>query len=138
MLKVDPIRRIFLLVGASSMLLIIAAGFWSNWVFEHQYLNQHQAELQENAALLASTYQRLAATDQQMTLLLMRDFIQSWDRRSSHRHRLVIQSSDGREILVFPNNAGLLAYSAQATWPNGTVTLHSTEPQPVYPSQLLI
>ncbi|AFG36743.1 HAMP domain-containing sensor histidine kinase [Spirochaeta africana] len=134
----DPIRSTFLIVGAVTMIMVIAAGFWSNLVYERQYQSDHRRELQRNADLAASVLERFAEPNERLAFLTIRDMIDTWDARGSHRHRIVVENTRGEDILVFPYNIGVLAHAAESPYRSGLVTLYTTEPVPYYPSQLYV
>ena len=132
----NPIRSVFLIVGLATMALVIAAGFWSNQVYEQQFLQDHQRRLQENARLIASILETLPAEKE--ALLIIRDLVHTLDHNNGHLHRVVVQDNLGSDILVFPYNIGTLAFSASTDFSGGSVALYSAQPHPSYPSQLFV
>ncbi|WP_460056942.1 HAMP domain-containing sensor histidine kinase [Spirochaeta dissipatitropha] len=134
----NPISRIFILIGATTMILVIFAGIWSNTIYERQYLRAHRISLQENAELIASILERIPEEERSTALLIVRDLIASWDRHASYRHRVSVSDLEGSELLIFPYNIGILAYSAESSYSSGYVTLHTSAPSPDYPSQLTV
>lgn len=138
MTQQDPIRNVFLIVGLITLMLVGAAGLLSNWHYERQFAADHTRQLQDNAELAASILARIPRQDRQLALQIVHDLLQTWDSNAAHRHRIVVLDSRGSELLVFPYNIGVLAHSAEAEFPDGSLTLYTTGIQPDYPSQITV